>query len=940
MWVLIILAALGVGIWLGWDKIELIISDLQTSSTSPAPTVVPTRARIATVPPTITPTTSPAPTAAMPTHTPTPSYTTKHGKALPLIDTDVLESTIVSLIDDVRLTGNLEILVRASSLDDLATAHSRSMADSQRAEARSPDAGCGSSGTHVVQWPQVKSFSYRGPATAPTTITPTEYDGTAKETAVGVVEYIHRGEAPYTKDPHYRYVGVGVVQSPDERGFMIFWITLYLADCTAEVPTVTSTATATPHPSPTPIVTVPTTVTNTPTATATLSPTPTPTRTASSLSLRGFANGSWLEQEDPQLASAIRNLGWVQDGFDDRESEVVQDLLYIVVTSRSVAASIISLSWVQDGIDDVESGAFRWLNNMGSGEVASLVVSLGWVQDGVEEIEVRAMEVISYVDYGDARVASSVASLGWVQDGIEESEVDLIEAIASIADKDAGEALRIVGMPFLETIEPPDVSAMQSLRRLAAFRPEAFRSVMANAALRDGISDDEVPIVATLDGVAETNPGLMDVLLDPTTVHLERRIITLPLSGDVVLDIIRTAPGAARSMDLLEHSVRSVEEYMSSPFPTRYVGLLYENAVSDSFAGTNFGTHVALLPSYDVDDNSQEAQSSGSAIAHEVAHYYWSGNEDWVDEGAADFIASIVEGARTGQLIGVTNPPCGYASSIIELKSLGISRGGIEFRCNYSLGERLFVDLYLTLGDERFRQGLHALYLASEIEDDADGRRGTSEGIEQIREAFRSDDGAESTVIARWYNGTEPYDLSRLDPHTVDPGLPGINGRIDEAYIVTSTDGPAVSVFSAQDVTDWVDLTLKYSYSVSGGPHGVPLEIVEYYEDGFEFRRRSSTLSAEAQIHRRYVVVFCGPITTAEVGTRTLCCVRVRGRPQSRGGGVRGDSLTLIVGGHCLTFLCRPLWEPESPRLPPVRAACPPVGLTLPPDASPSCRGG
>ena len=490
-------------------------------------------------------------------------------------------------------------------------------------------------------------------------------------------------------------------------------------------------------------------------------------------------NGFWLQQVDPQLTTSIRELGWIQDGIDATESEAIQDLLYIAVTSRSVVASIVSL--------------------------------------------------------------------GWVQDGIEDAEVDLIGALASIADKDAEEALRIVGMPFLETIEPPDISAMESLRQLAAFWPEAFVSVMSHRALRDGISDDVAPIIATLDGVAETDPGLIDVLLDPTKVLLERRIITLPLTGDVVLDIIRTAPGAARSMDLLEHSVRGIEEHTGSPLPTKYVSLLYENAVLVSSAGTNFGTHIAILPEYDINDDSPEAQSSGSVIAHEVAHYYWSGNEDWVDEGAADFMASIVEGARTGQPIGVTNPPCGYAGSIAELESLGISRGGIEFLCNYSLGERLFVDLYLTLGDERFRQGLHALYLASEIEDDADDRRGTSVGIEQIREAFRSDDGAESTVIARWYNGTEPYGLSRLDPHAVDPSLPGMNGRIDEAYIATSTDGPAVSVFSAQDVTDWVYLTLKYSYSVSGGPHEVPLEIVEYYEDGFEFSHESGTLSAEAR---------------------------------------------------------------------------------------------
>ena len=708
--------------------------------------------------------------------------------------------------------------------------------------------------------------------------------------------------------------------------------------------------------------------TPTPTLTHTPIATPSAIPTVASFSLRGFTNGRWLEQQDPQLVSSIRELGWIQDGIDDTESEVIQDLLYIAVTSRSVVASIVSLSWVQDGIHDEETGAFRWMNNIGSAKVASSVVSLGWVEDDIDEIEVKTIEELSYIanrdaglglsvvslgwvqdgiddvevktieelsyianrdaglglsvvslgwvqdgidmleagaiywmrNIGSAKVASSVVSLGWVeddideievktieelsyianrdaglglsvvslgwvqdgidmleagaiywmrnigsaevassvvslawmQDGIDDVEVKTIEERSYIADKDAEEALRIVGMPFLETIEPPDISAMESLRQLAAFKPSAFLSVMSHAALRDGISDDVTPIVATLDGVAGTNPDLIDVLLETTRVLLERRIITLPLSGDVVLDIIRTAPGVARSMDLLEHSVRSIEEYMGSPLPTKYVGLLYENAVSGSSAGTNFGTHIAILPKYDIDDDSEEAQFSGSTIAHEVAHYYWSGNEDWVDEGAADFIASIVEGARTGQLIGVTNPPCGYASSITELKSLGISRGGIEFHCNYSLGERLFVDLYLTLGDERFRQGLHALYLGSEMEDDADDRRGTSVGIEQIREAFRSDDGAESTVIARWYNGTEPYDLSRLNSSPVDPGLIGINGRIDEAYIVARTDGPPVSDFSAQNVTDRVYLTLKYSYQVSGATREVPLEIVEYTKTG------------------------------------------------------------------------------------------------------------
>ena len=56
-----------------------------------------------------------------------------------------------------------------------------------------------------------------------------------------------------------------------------------------------------------------------------------------------------------------------------------------------------------------------------------------------------------------------------------------------------------------------------------------------------------------------------------------------------------------------------------------------------------------------------------------------------------------------------------------------------------------------------------------------------------------------------------------------------------------------MSGFSAQDVTDWVYLTLESSYSVSGGLREVALEIVEYYEDGFIFHRSGSTLTADPQ---------------------------------------------------------------------------------------------
>ena len=147
-------------------------------------------------------------------------------------------------------------------------------------------------------------------------------------------------------------------------------------------------------------------------------------------------------------------------------------MLYIAVTSRSVVSTLVSLGWVRDGISDDEAEAIDWINNITGAEVMSAVVALGWVRDGIDDLEVKTIEELSYIAHRDAEAAS-----------------------------------RIVAMPFVETIEPPDLSAMASLSRLAAFKPKTFEAVMSHSALRDGISDDVTPIVATLRGVAGTNPG-------------------------------------------------------------------------------------------------------------------------------------------------------------------------------------------------------------------------------------------------------------------------------------------------------------------------------------------------------------------------------------------------------------------------------------------------
>ena len=582
---------------------------------------------------------------------------------------------------------------------------------------------------------------------------------------------------------------------------------------------------------------------------------------------------------NPEVASSVVALEWARDDIEETEVKTIEELSYIDYDSRELALAVVGLEWMQGEVDELEFEALEWIGNFSNPEVASSVVALEWARDDIEETEVKTIEELSYIDYDSRELALAVVGLGWVRDGVKEQELEgirwienfgdalvvldvvelgwvqdglgpedtrAIQELSYLSNKDAAQASRIVEMPFLEFLDPADVSAIDSLSNLAWFRQDDFQRVLSHPTLSNGITDDWAKIVATLYGVSDTNPALIDTLLNPEQVSIEETTIDLPLAGETLLTIIRTAPGAERSMDLLEHAVHHHEEYMATSFPTGYVGWLFGDAVTPSFAGTNFGTHIASLSQYDVDDGSDDAEYAGRHSAHEVAHYYWRDNNNWVDEGIANFMEYISENARTDQPIEVTEYPCGYLRTIAELEALEVtSEEGDDsvFTCNYALGERLFLDLYRNLGADAFRQGLRNLYLVSQTVQEDDGEA----GIEHVRTAFKDVEGVDDQVVdmitARWYDGTEPYDTSARDTDPVNRRFITVNGGIDVAYLAATSGGPPATSFSANSADDWVQLFLDYSYSV-GNTTEVPLELVTYFEDGFVFDREYVTFTA------------------------------------------------------------------------------------------------
>ena len=426
------------------------------------------------------------------------------------------------------------------------------------------------------------------------------------------------------------------------------------------------------------------------------------------------------------------------------------------------------MPWVADGVDDAERTAAealiacaRWYP-----DVFSALLQKPWVGDSITADETVAISRLGWTAYYSLELADKMLQKSWAQDGITADEATVIRYLYNMVWTADGTPEQVVvetandilDMPFLESVEGADAAAVRSLERLGDKGSDVLLQIISHPTLSDGITDEEAKIVALLYGTHKNRPESVDFLLRGTGVYLEERLVNLPSSGEVLLTIIRIRDRVTPSMDFLEHSVRTIDEFMGEPLPTNYIALLYDDAVSPGASGTNFGTHMAMSLLYDV-ENGVWWDYTPHTVAHEVAHYYWTGNQKWINEGAAELLGSISEYARIETPVEATNNPCASAKTISQLEGLDAEYGSNAGKCYYSLGEALFLDLYDSLGEETFRQGFRNLYLKSQRDDATDDCEGTDLGICHLAAAFKADVSDEvaaqvDEIVGRWYGET------------------------------------------------------------------------------------------------------------------------------------------------------------------------------------------
>ena len=584
-----------------------------------------------------------------------------------------------------------------------------------------------------------------------------------------------------------------------------------------------------------------------------------------SATVESFAHLLAYVQGNPlSILDTLVEMSWVADGFNETELEAVSKIWSLTDDDESVALAILAKPWIADGFDGVETEILEDIRRIADNDqsAALKILDLPFL-DALDSGDSNSVEtLVSLAADGEGNnleLFEAFTAKSWVPDGLNDAELGVVRDIRWIADNEQSAALRILDMPFLDVVQTSDRYAVAALNRIARHSREHSLRLMQHPLIHDGISDRTakiIPILPHFVNKDEPDWDLVDTLLEPNNDLLEERTITLPLAGEVDLAIIRTTPGSPRNMGYLEHAVRVNEEFTGVPFPTDYVAVLFADVPGTGGGGGHYGSHIVGGPLHDNGGDEYVTTYSHGLLAHETAHYYWRYGKIWINEGAASFMTEIAQIARIGRPWRDHFVLCSHVDTIAELDAWSPSYGEIGSACHNALGERLFMDLYRELGDSEFRKGFRNLYLLTQIQ--GDECEGTNLTVCHLRVAYIHDADEEAAaiaerIIARWYDGTEPYAPTEVIPP--DPFIPSIDGRV-LTFVSARHGGASIEgLLSASDKMPsdqpHLRLTLNYNYPPQEPNREVEFKVLSYFEDGFAFH--SNTVSFTLQSGHRGV---------------------------------------------------------------------------------------
>ena len=312
-----------------------------------------------------------------------------------------------------------------------------------------------------------------------------------------------------------------------------------------------------------------------------------------------------------------------------------------------------------------------------------------------------------------AAITSGISSLPWLIDGADTPTERMTLFLLSETQGLSPELVqRLVTQPFLQDHTPGDQEAMYTLYRMASDDPgwATWITGLGRFADADGITNDDAKLLAVM-SLPYVNDDWRTMVSLAYSGHVDQRSYTGTRGNVVNVAVVReytpTAANSTRMLELATTAVQHNEELMDAALPTNFMGVLLADC--PGCAGANNSWVMQMDPE---SDWSWTDASARSVLAHEVAHYWWYGNSDWLDEGAANYAAAFSQWRATGaDDVYTSSYPCPFYRTIehlvAEAPDYGDSEGSL---CNYSLGERLFIHLDRSTTAADFEQRFKNLY--------------------------------------------------------------------------------------------------------------------------------------------------------------------------------------------------------------------------------------
>ena len=391
------------------------------------------------------------------------------------------------------------------------------------------------------------------------------------------------------------------------------------------------------------------------------------------------------------------------------------------------------------------------------------IKNLPWIKDGLTADEAKTAQDLLYMSVNDHETLKRTLTLQWIEDQITPSEAKAIRWLMYLSSRNDKAARKIAKMPFLESVTEKDALLIAGLH--ARSHRGTLAGFMRHPTVADDITDEE-----TLFAVAATTidqEAHLSRILNRENATAETIQTTSSRTPELNISIIRAGTrNTTNSSELIEDAIKHVEDEMNLPLPTNHViVLLDDTGVITGFAGVNYGQAIAYLKKGE-DGSTWDRAAFRAAMVHEVAHYFWRGNEDWIDEGMANTIERNF-GMNQGLPSDLTSTDQGSCTlkTLQELSNQQPENQSSQFQCNYYLGEKIFLELQQSTGEQEFKERARKLYEISLMLN----KENQKAGIEEVRKTF----GEADSIITKHWTGKTPDSIlvKEISPNPTKPSL-------------------------------------------------------------------------------------------------------------------------------------------------------------------------